>query len=235
MTYSLSLFCTTGKPWSVDITKIKGTAAATAAEELPPLFEEDDPYGLAVLEESWRPARIGAARRNTINPDKVQPGHFVIMRGRRVDRSDTSCFCVGGYEDAPLWLCKVLDVITNSDGEAVKWKVSWYTSYGKGPKAKFSFLGTRFVETIDVDIETAVATTPYLTKSGFIPKTVIKEAIKVIQSALTAENNGNVRCVKCDEDKEGEPVVYCGCCSKLYHVCCVQHGTEEDWWCDLCL
>jgi hypothetical protein len=223
-----------GKPMATDWTTIKErrTPEPTTEEEAVEVTDlESDPFGLARLERGYRPASFGTARRAVFNPDDVKPEEYVILRAS-TGEADTSTFYADEKREVLLWLLKVKEVYRNANGEAVKWRVVWWTPNGSGGTAKFFSL--REPEDHDVNIEALVAHVPKLTKGNRIPKPVLVEAAKVVSLAVTAEVNGNVRCVVCEEDKEGEELLACGSCGKHHHFCCVEGGEEEDWWCTNC-
>lgn len=67
----------------------------------------EDPLGVNTLEASWQPARFGP-KRETLKPDSVFAGDFVIIRANSND-DDTSTFDLGVKDHnglIPLWLCK---------------------------------------------------------------------------------------------------------------------------------
>lgn len=134
-------------------------------------------------------------------------------------------------------------MVKNANDEVVQWKVRWW-SPSKGEHCgteKGSFqplLGASYLELINVDDETLVASTSRLVSNGKkLPASLVKEAVRVLQSAVVAEANGEVRCNACHEDKDGEEMVSCGCCSRSYHLACTSAAkdtTRDEWWCPAC-
>lgn len=225
-----------GEDLPFDWCKITASRAADAEdeEEEEEINVDDDPYGFNNLTSVWQPARIGPPPRPSADPAAVLPGHYCILRSGSSDSNDTSSFTVEGL-DVPLWLCKVLDVIKDEDGQAVRWRVRWWSSYGKGELAKFRFLdGNQYIEELNVDVTFLVTATPNLNKDNSIPAKVRAAAAKAVRSALIAEENGNVGCVACGEDLPDEEMLACGACGQHYHARCAGDTDVHDWWCTSC-
>ena len=64
----------TGQPLSFDWSGALSIAPVhdVAEDDEEEVEDWSDPYGLRGLAEQWRPPRIGAPRRNTVNPDDVK-------------------------------------------------------------------------------------------------------------------------------------------------------------------
>lgn len=129
----------------------------------------------------------------------------------------------------------------NAMDEVLQWKVRWFapTDSRCNEKSSFRLLsGSKYLEVIDVDPEMLVAQTPRLIGDGKkLSAVAIKDAKAALQTAVTAEANGEVCCNACNTDKADEELVACGCCHRCYHVHCAPgyggHKTAE-WWCNDC-
>ena len=134
-------------------------------------------------------------------------------------------------------------VINDNKGAVKEWKVRWWTT-NDGPHAgtelaNFSALtGSTFLEVITVEPEVLVASTKKLVDRGKkLPAVFVKEAKRVLQSALNASDNGELLCKGCQEERPGQEVVQCGCCPVVYHVDCAPGYSVDDtepWWCPDC-
>ena len=194
---------------------------------------DDCPYGLNSQAPLFRCPSKGKSRLVASRIDDIKDKDFVVLRSPPSMEEDTSRFFVPGFDDIPLWLCKVLKVFQDRDNR--KWRVSWYSPHGKGIKGSFHYLGAGYVDDLDVEEEFLVIRMPQLNKNKTIPHSIRREMEKVIKSAVVAEGNGNVCCVVCEEELKGEELVACGCCGQYYHAnCSGVDRSQEEWWCDAC-
>lgn len=141
-------------------------------------------------------------------------------------------------------LCsQVVEVIKDEVGVVSEWKVRWWST-SDGPQAgtelaTFHYLpGPNYLEVIAVDSEVLVASADRLVGGNKkLPAATVKEAKRVLQSALNAFDNGEVLCRGCQKEEPGHKLVQCGCCPVVYHESCAPgysaHDTEP-WWCPDC-
>lgn len=134
-------------------------------------------------------------------------------------------------------------VFADEVGVASQWQVRWWTT-NDGPHAGTeaatfrSLPGPNFTELFDVDPEVLVASADKLVGNNKkLPAATIKEAKRVLQSAVNADYNGEVICKGCKKDEPGKGRVKCGCCPVVYHWLCAPgfciHDTDP-WWCPDC-
>lgn len=138
---------------------------------------------------------------------------------------------------------QVMEVIKDDVGVVIQWKVRWWTTadgqHAGTELGTFHYLrGPHYVEVIDVDAEVLVASTDKLVcGKKKLPAATIKDAKRVLQTAVIAVNNGEVTCRGCQQEATGQNMVQCGCCSVVYHESCAPgysvHDTEP-WWCPTC-
>lgn len=141
-----------------------------------------------------------------------------------------------------------MEVLRNDLGEVTEWKVRWWSTTDgphKGTElATFHYLrGANYVEVISADAEVLVASTDKLVGGNKkLPAATIKEAKRVLSTALIAEVNGEVLCACCKVDDPAQVLVPCGCCGQVYHEDCAPDYTNDspelsdlpDWWCPAC-
>lgn len=131
-------------------------------------------------------------------------------------------------------------MVKNALGEVQQWRVRWFAPR-TAAKDRLSFMmlaGPSYLELIDVDNEMLVASTSKLVNGGKqLPAATVKDAVRVLQGAALAEDNGQVRCNECKEEAEAHEQVACNNCGRCYHEKCAPgYGAcdTEEWWCPWC-